>query len=103
MANTALPRFGDAKLDLLINQLEISLNDLEGAPLAGAVILPRQLVGASDTRIFHGLGRPVAGYWIVGSNVDVRVADGAVPEAIDPRNYFTLRASTAAVLGLAVF
>lgn len=102
MANTALPRVGDGPLQRLTQIIEDALNDLEGKPLAGVVILPRQLVGASDTRIYHGLGRPVAFYWIVGSNVDVRVADGAVAETIDPFNYLTLRASTAAVLALAV-
>lgn len=99
--NTALPRVGDAANQRLIGILETSLNALEASPLAGAVVVT-QTIGTGDTRVYHGLGRVPAYFWVVRRAADVRVFDGAVPEAIDPANYITLRASSSQTVSLAV-
>lgn len=101
-ANTVLPRVGDAQNQRLIDIIERSLNALEGWP-PSSLVMVTQAVGTADTRVFHGLGRAAAGYFLVRSTVDVRIFDGAVAEATDPANYLRLRASVAATVTLLVF
>lgn len=102
MGNTALPRIGDGPTQDLINRLEIALNDLEAHPLAGLVLVT-QPVTTADGRVYHGLGQPAQGYFVVRSSAPVIVVDGTVPETTDPRNYVSLRASGSAMVTLAVF
>lgn len=102
MSNTALPRVGDAQLQRLIGIVETALNALESSPFAGAVLI-RQAIGVTDTRVYTGLGHAVSGYFLVRATADVRVFDGAVPEAIDAANYVSLRASSAQTVTLAVY
>lgn len=99
--NTVLPRFGERSQLDLIERLERALNALEASPLNGAVVVT-QAIGVADTRVYHGLDRIPRYFWIVRRAADVRVWDGAVPEAVDPANYITLRASSAATVTLAV-
>jgi hypothetical protein len=100
--NTVLPRFGERSQVDLIERLERAINALEASPLAGAVVLAPQAIGVTDTRVYHGLGQAPRYFWVVRSSADVRVFDGAVPEATDPQNYITLRASSAQTVTLAV-
>lgn len=102
MGNTVLPRFGDQRQLDALDRTERALNELEGSPLAGAVVLPSQLVGTTDTRVYHGVGRQVRYFWVVDSSVDVRVFRGLVAEQVDPANYVSLRASSAQLVSLAV-
>lgn len=101
MNNTALPRIGDAQMQRLIDIIETALNELEGSPFAGAVVVT-QAIGTGDTRVYHGLGRVPKYFWVVRASADVRVFDGAVPETTDSANYITLRASSAQTVTLAV-
>jgi hypothetical protein len=103
MANTALPRVGDAQLQRLIGILEDALNAIEAAPLAGVTLLPPVPVDSIDTRVYHGLGRPARGYWVVGNPAGTFVFDGRIAEIVDPFNYFTLRATVPGTVSLAVF
>ena len=102
MSNTVLPRAGAREVQDLADRVERALNALEGGPLANAVVLPPQLIGTGDTRVYTGLGRAVQYYWVVRATADVRVFDGAVPEATDPGNYVSLRASSEQTVALAV-
>jgi hypothetical protein len=102
MGNTALPRVGDDQLQRLTALIEQAIQALEANPFAGLRILPPVVIGASDTRVYHGLGYPLRYYFIVSTPIDIRLAVGAVPETIDPANYFTLRASTPGQVTLAV-
>lgn len=101
--NTVLPRVAVPGMLDLVDRMERSLNELEAAPLAGAVVLPPQTIGTTDTRVYHGLGRQVRYFWVVDAAADVRVFRGAVAETVDPANYISLRASSAATVSLAVF
>ena len=100
MGNTVLPRVTDLTRDL-IDRIERALNDLEAAPLAGAVVVT-QAIGTADTRVYTGLRRAARYFWVVDASVDVRVFRGAVPEATDPANYVVLRASSAQTVTLAI-
>lgn len=105
MSNTTLPRVGDGALRDLTRRIEDAIRALEKAPLAGAVIIgPVTFASTADVRVYHGLGRAPVGFWQVRKNFAVDVTDGLVPEAIDPANYITLRASLGGVsITLAVF
>lgn len=104
MSTSSLPRLGDSDLQQVTVAVEQSLNALEVHPLANLRILAPTVVGANDTRIYHGLGQRLTGYFIVSAVGDVRLAVGAIPEAADPSNYFTLRASVGGIsVTLAVF
>jgi hypothetical protein len=92
--STNLPRLGDNELQRLTRLIEDALNRLESNPLNNAVVLGAQTINSTDTRVYHGLGRSVAGFWVVRGGGGATVFDGAVPETIDPANYITLRAST---------
>lgn len=104
VTHTILPRIGDANLQRLADTTERSINKLEAHPFANVKILNNVVVGAGDTRIYHGLGYKLTGYWIISAVGDVRLAVGAAPETADPSNYFTLRASVGGIsINLAVF
>jgi len=103
VSNTALPRFGDAQLQDLINRLEQALSALEGKPLANVLLLGPITIATTDTRVYHGLGRALGGYFVVRAAGDVRIFDGAVPETLDPANYVSLRSSNPVAVTLAVF
>lgn len=98
-----LPRFGDIDQDRISDALEDAIGDLVSAPLADARVLAPQLVGVTDTRIYHGLERRPVGYFVAKAPADVRVFDGATAEANDPSHFITLRASSAQTVTLVVF
>lgn len=106
MSNTALPRFGDPKLDQLVNRLEIAINDLESKPLANAVIVPVTFTAAypAGVRVYHGLGRPAQGYFVVNTaNAFGLLTEIPQASETDPRNYITLGYGSAAVTLVVVF
>jgi hypothetical protein len=106
VSNTALPRFGDAQTQDLINRLEIALNALESQPLAGATIVPVTFTAAypAGVRVYHGLGRVPKGYFVVNTaNAFGLLTEIPVPTEPDPRNYITLGYGSAAVTLVAVF
>jgi hypothetical protein len=102
-ALTKLPMVGDNEQQRQTYQVERSLNALEAAALANAVIVGPIAIGTADTRVFHGLNQRPTGYFLVRSPSDVRVFDGATYEAIDPQHFITLRLSTAATVWLCIF
>lgn len=83
--------------------LEEAFRKVDAFPFAGAVVLPPQAIGTADTRVYHGLGRALTGYLLARAPSDVRLFDGAGPEATDPANFVTLRLSTAATVTIVAF
>lgn len=99
----ALPRTGNALLDRIVIAIEAALGALVDAPLVQAVVLPPQTIGITDTRVYHGLGRPLRGYLLVRAPASTALFDGAAAETVDPSNFVTLRVSAAASVTIAVF
>jgi len=102
MTATALPR-PPASPNEVIVATEQAINALEAHPLAKVLILPSVTIGTADTRVFHGLGQRISGYWLVRAPGNITVFDGLVPETVDPANFVTLRLSGGATVALAVF
>lgn len=103
-----LPRISsgdDAELNRLVNLLEVALNGLQESPLAGAQILAPVSIALfpAQTRVYHGLGQRIKGWFVVNSTSLTSYSAGAVPESIDPTNFFTLSADNANITTLAVF
>lgn len=103
MSKSRFPQSPPAQLNAVINAIETAVNSLEDGALVNARILPPLTIGTGDTRVYHGLKRPLTGLWIVMAYVDVRVAASQNPDPVDPNNFVILRASTAATVTLAVF
>lgn len=98
-----LPRFG-APIDRALDIIESTLRSLLAAPLTGAVVLAPQVINATDTRVYHGLGRrPRGAFMVQNPSVGAVLADGLVPESVDPSNFIVLRLSTAVSVTLVVF
>lgn len=103
MTFPSLPRFS-GPIDRALDVIESALRRLAAAVLIDAVVLPPTAINTTDTRVFHGLGRPPVGYLVVKNpGVAIVVADGLVPEAADPANFLTLRCSFPATVTLLVF
>lgn len=101
---TTLPRDGTVIQREIQDKTERAIRQLEASVLDGMTLVPAT-VNATDTRVYHGLGRVPLGYWIVRcASVGVTVADGLSPETADPQNYIILRCSAGTTaLTLAVF
>jgi hypothetical protein len=99
-----LPRLVGADVASYLDRLVAALEDaiLDPGKLAGAVIVGPVAIATTDTRIYHGLGQRPIGYWLIKAPSDLRVFDGTVAEATDPRNFVTLRLNAAATVTLVV-
>lgn len=98
-----IPSVDDVTTQTALTAIAGALGDLLAALLADARLVGPVAIGTGDTRIRHGLGRQARGYFLVKSPADVRVFDGAIPEANDPANFVTLRLSSAQTVTLVVF
>lgn len=105
MGNTALPRVGDGPLQRLTQLIEDALNDLEGKPLTGVVVLAPIAFPAfpATVRVYHGLGRAPVGWLVVKNSAFISFADVTTPAETDQANYAVLACNLAATLTLAVF
>jgi hypothetical protein len=106
MGNTELPLVGDAQLQRLTQLINDAFNALEASPLNGAVFVPVTFTAAFPVgvRVYHGLGRPARGYFVVNTpNAFGLLTEIPQPHEPDPRNYITLGYGSAAQTLIAVF
>jgi len=96
----SLPR-GQQSYDQLVAAVETLLNQLARHPLANLKVLPAQTINPGGTRVYHGLGQRVTGYFLVGASFPgAAIADTGL-ETADPQNYINL-SSTGGVGGYVV-
>jgi hypothetical protein len=106
MGNTALPRYGDKKIDDLVNRLEIAINALEAHPLANLRIISVTFPAPvpATVRVYHGLGYRPSGYFVVNTQNAYPLLTEAPPaNEPDPGNYITFGYSTASTVLIAVY
>lgn len=106
MANTTLPRTGNRQADEIIDRAERSIRALEQNPLAQAVFVPVTFTAAypATVRVYHGLGRPARGYFVVNTpNAFGFLTEVPPTSEPEPANYITLAYGSAAVALIAIF
>jgi hypothetical protein len=97
----SLPLTGDDKVDRALQALAQGLREGERGLLAGAVLVEDVALTTSETRVFHGLGEPIRGWFPVRKSANAVVYEGTASST--PAAYINLRASAAVTVTLVFF
>jgi hypothetical protein len=103
MRTPVLPRVADFTTQQALDAVAVTFDEIAAVSLLDGQLVGPIAIATTDTRVRHGLGQRAQGYFLVKAPADVRIFDGATPEATDPANFITLRASSAQTVTLWVF
>lgn len=99
--STFTPKFtGNGDLDDVQQAIARAFEALELDTLLNPATVT-VLVGTGDTKVYHGLGRPIRGRVIIGQDVDARIWDGTA--STEAAKWVNLKANTAVTVTVLFF